>query len=129
MPEEEIMETPLDHKAQKRARLSLLFGLIWLMIPLIWLGLRWLINGPLEPVMPGSLSQAGIAIDRILSILEKTGLISWVGSALACVITAFPEPKNPRSWQGKTAVFLAVLVILIMVPLAILVAFFFIAFS
>ena len=123
------METPLNDKAQKRARLSVLFGLIWLIIPLIALSWNWLSEGPLEPMLPGSLSQAGIAIDRIISVLEKAGVILWVGSGIACVLTAFPEPKNPRSWQGGTAVFLAVLVILISVPLAIIVAFFFIVFS
>ena len=109
------METPLDNKAQNRARLSLRFGLIWVMIPLIWLSLRWLINGPLEPLMPGSLSQAGIAIDRIISILEKTGFILWVGSGVACVITALPQP-NPRSWQSRTAVLLAFLVLVTFLP-------------
>jgi len=109
------METPLNNKAQKRARLSLLFGLIWLSIGLTWLSLTWLISGPLEPFMPGSLSQAGIAIDRIISILEKAGLILWVGSGVGCVITALPQP-NPRSWQSRTAVLLAFLVLVVFLP-------------
>ena len=123
------METPLNERAQKRARLSIIFGLSWLIIPLIALSWIWLSRGPLEPMLPGSLSQAGIAMDRIISVMEKVGLILWILSGLACVFTAFPEPKNPRSWQGKTAVFLAVLVIVISVPLVIIVAFFFIVFS
>ena len=118
------METPLVERAQKRARLSLRFGLIWLVIPLIALGWNWLINGPLEPVMPGSLSRAGLALDRILSIITPLAFIVWVGSGVACVVTAFPGAKNTHSWQGKTAIFLAVLVLLIFVPAAILWALF-----
>jgi len=120
MLEEENMETPLNDRAQKRARLSLLFGLIWLLLPLTLLSWNWLSSGPLESILPGSLSQAGIALANIIDILEKSGFILWVGSGVACVITAFPEPKNPRSWQAKTAVFLAVLVLLSFLLLAFL---------
>ena len=110
------MATPLNDRAQKRARLSVLFGLIWLFIGLTWLILAWLLNGPLEPMLPGSLSQAGIALDRIIGILEKAGFILWVVSGLLCVITAFPQPENPRSWQGRVAILLAFLVLLIFIP-------------
>lgn len=114
------METPLDDRAQKRARLSLLFGLIWLISPLIWLSWTWLSRGPLEPILPGSLSLAGVALANIMPVIERTGFILWAEIGMACVMTAFPEPKNPRSWQGKTAVFLAVLVLVGFVLLAFL---------
>ena len=114
------MEIPLNDRAQKRARLSLLFGLIWLIIPLTWLSLSWLSRGPLEPMLPGSLSPAGVALAKIIIVIERAGFILWVGSGMVCVITAFPEPKNPRSWQGKTAVFMAVLVLLCFLLLALL---------
>jgi uncharacterized membrane protein YwaF len=108
------METSLQDRAQKRARRSVLFGLIWLFIGLTWLSLMWLSDGrPLETLIPKRLSPAGVALANILSILEKTGFILWVGSGVACVITAFPQPENPRTWQGRTAVFLAFLVLLI----------------
>jgi hypothetical protein len=119
------METPANSSAQKRARLSVIFGLIWLVIGLTWLSLMGLGDGrPLETLIPKRLSPAGVAMARILSIVAPTAFILWVGSGVACVITAFPEPKNPRSWQGKTAVFLAVLVLLCSVPSAILWAIF-----
>jgi hypothetical protein len=107
------METQLNDRAQKRVRLSLLFGLIWLILPLARLSLMWLSNGPL-----GSLSPAGVALGNIIGILEKPGSILWVASGIGCVTTAFPEPKNHRSWQGKTAIFLAVLVLLSFLLLA-----------
>ena len=112
------MEPPLNNKAQKRARVSLLFGLIWLIIPLTWLSWIWLSSGPLEPMLlRRSLSPAGIAMANIIAVIERTGFILWVGSGVACIFTAFPEPKNPRTWQGMTAVFLAVLVILfVLIP-------------
>lgn len=108
------METPLYNRAPKRARVSLLFGLIWLIGGLTWLIL--VINyGSLEAMIPDPLSPAGVSMANRIHGIERTGYFLWVGSGLLCLITAFPEPKNPRSWQGATAVFLAVLVMLIVV--------------
>jgi hypothetical protein len=114
------METPLINKAQKRAQGSLLFGLIWLMSPLLLLSLEWLGKGPLDPILPGAWSPTGVAFAKIIHMLQIPALILWVECGVACVLTAFPEPKNPRSWQGKTAVFLAILVILLL-PLILLI--------
>ena len=105
-----------NHRGQKRARRSLLFGLIWLV-----LGLTWLISvisyGSLEDMIPKPLSPAGVTLAKIIPVIEKWGYILWVGSGLLCIITAFPEPKNPRTWQGMTAVFLAVLAVLfVLIP-------------
>jgi len=123
-PEEETMETPRDDTVEKRARISLRFGLMWLIIALLALSWNWLSKGPLEPVLPGSLSQAGIALDRTLSTLTPIVFLVWVGSGVACVLTAFPREKRSRSWQGKAAAFLGVLVILCFVPAGILLAVF-----
>jgi hypothetical protein len=92
------MEIPLNDKAQKRARLSRLFGLIWLIIPLIALSWVWLSNGPLEPMLPGSLSPAGIALDRIILIITRTAFFLWVGSGVAYIIATFPGVTDPRAW-------------------------------
>lgn len=108
------METPTINRAPKRARLSVLFGLIWLIFGVTWLILM-LSYGSLEGMIAEPLSPAGVAVAKIIPVMEKWGYILWVGSGLLCIITAFPEPKNPRSWQGTTAVFLAVLVIVIVV--------------
>lgn len=106
---------PYD-KAQKRARLSLLFGLIWLVLGLTWLILV-ISYGSLEGMIPKPLSSAGVALAKIIPVVERWGYILWVGNGLLCIITAFPEPKKPRSWEGMTAVFLAVLAILfILIP-------------
>ena len=110
----ETMETPTITGAPKRARLSLLFGLTWL-----FLGLTWLIlvisYGSLEGMIPRPLSPVGVTITKLIPVIERWGYNFWVGSGLLCIITAFPEPKNPRSWQGTTAVFLAVLAILFVI--------------
>jgi hypothetical protein len=108
------METTTNNRGQKRARLSLLFGLIWLVLGLTWLVL--VINyGSLEGMISTPVSPAGVAMAKIIPVIERNGTIVWVGSGLLCLLTAFPEPKNPRSWQGTTAVFLAFLVILFVV--------------
>jgi hypothetical protein len=38
---------------------------------------------------------------------------------LACVITAFYDGPRPKSWQGKTAIVLAALVAVFMLPFSI----------
>src|SRR5688572_7231451 len=106
------METPLNNRAQNRARVSVFFGCTWLVIGLTSLSFMLLRNGSLETMIPKPLSQAGVAMAKTISVIERTRFVLWVGSGIVCVITAFPEPKNPRSWQGKTAVFLASLVLL-----------------
>ena len=106
------MEMPLNNRAQKRACVSLFFGLFWLSTGLIWLILV-ISYGSLEGMIPDPLSPAGVSMANRIQGIERTGYFVWVGSGLLCILTAFPEPKNPRSWQGATAVFLAVLVILI----------------
>lgn len=92
------METLLHTSASKRARLKHLFAFIWLFIGLTGLSWIWLSNGPLEPMLPGSLSQAGIALDRMISIITRVAFFLWVGSGVAYVIVAFPEAKEPRAW-------------------------------
>lgn len=110
------MEITTNNRGQRRARLSLLFGLTWLVLGLTWLILV-ISYGSLEGMIPKPLSPAGSALAKIIPVLEKWGYILWVGSGLLCVITAFPEPKNPRTWQGMTAVFLAILVVLfVLIP-------------
>ena len=113
------MENPPNSRPQKRARRSLLFGLIWLALPIISLSWNWLSSGPLEPMLPGMLSPEGVVLDKIIRAISQTGFVFWILSGVLCVFTAFPEPKNPRTWQGKTAVLLAILVLLIFVPSAI----------
>jgi hypothetical protein len=106
------MSLPVNNRAQQRARVSLFFGFIWLIAGLIWLIL--VINyGSLVGMISDPLSPAGVFMENRIHAIERTGYFLWVGSGLLCIITAFPEPKNPRSWQGATAVFLAILVILI----------------
>ena len=102
------METPADAKAPKRARLSILFGLGSLITtPIVTFILAWF---PVE-----------VAERRLVEYVLLLGLqILCAGMGVACLITAFPEPKNPRSWQGKTAVFLAVFVFLWSLPMSIL---------
>ncbi len=110
------MEITTNNRGQKRARLSLLFGSIWLVLGLTWLILV-ISYGSLEGMIPKPLSPAGAALAKIIPVIERRGYILWVGSGLLSIITAFPEPKNPRTWQGMTAVFLAVLVILfVLIP-------------
>jgi hypothetical protein len=111
MLEDENMETAPTKRAPIRARLSVLFGLIWLILGLTWLILA-ISFGSLEGMIPKPYSPAGVAMAKILPGIERTGYYLWVGSGLVCIVTAFPESKNPRSWQGTTAVFLAVLAIL-----------------
>lgn len=112
------MENPPNSRAQKRARRSLLLGLIWLALPTISISWDRLSSGPLEPMLPGMLSPEGVVLDKIIRAIAQMGFVFWILSGILCVFTAFPEP-NPRSWQGKTAVFLAILVLLIFVPSAI----------
>lgn len=92
------METLLNDRAQKHARLSRLFGLMWLFIGLTALSWIWLSNGPLEPMLPGSLSPAGVALDRIISITTPIAFILWLASGVAYLIIAIPRSKTPRAW-------------------------------
>jgi hypothetical protein len=96
------VEAPLDDRAQKRARLSRIFGSIALVIPLIALSWKWLSNGPLEPLLPGSLSRAGIALDRILATITPIVFLFWAVSGIAWWITAFVGTKNPRAFISIT---------------------------
>ena len=96
------MEVSLENNAQKRAQLRRLFGWLWLVIPLIALSWIWLSGGPLEPMMPGSLSPEGIALDRILSTITRIAFFVWVVSGVAFIIIGFLDTKHPRAYISIT---------------------------
>ena len=100
------MEDSPNHKAQHRALRSLLLGLGSLLItPPVLFTWAWI------PVEEAERMPAQYAL--LLGLL----LLCIVMGA-ACIMSAFPEPKNPGSWQGRTAVLVAVLVAILILPVS-----------
>jgi hypothetical protein len=100
------METPRNMAAQQRVKKSLLFGMGSIIItpPVIFIW-AWISVQDAERIPTQYVMLLGL-------------LILCIGMQVACVITAFPEPKNPSSSQGKTAVLLAVIVVSLLLPVS-----------
>ena len=106
------METSTNIRAQQRVRLSIFLGLASLIftLPVLYV-LAWI---PAEDA-------ARMPVQYALLV----GLqIVCTGMGVASVITAFAEGISPRSGQGKTAILLAVLVSILIIPVSIAALFF-----